>query len=151
MFDVSYAVNLLIWLLNIYLVTGMWRFFFWLNNNIDKLSCVWFQKRMPFILKFKHYKHFTTNTSSIRGRKIELQYLMHICIDVLVDIIMEMIFKWNRSFNRKLREGHFVSISFATLVLLVFIIWLSVRYRKRRLFFFFLNIYKKEKIIWMVL
>lgn len=30
----------------------------------------------------------------------------------------------------KLREGHFVSISFATLVLLVFIIWLSVRYRK---------------------
>lgn len=137
MFDVSYAVNLLIWLLNIYLVTGMWRFFFWLNNNIDKLSCVWFQKRMPFILKFKHYKHFTTNTSSIRGRKIELQYLMHICIDVLVDIIMEMIFKWNRSFNRKLREGHFVSISFATLVLLVFIIWLSVRYRKRRLFFSF--------------
>lgn len=93
MFDVYYAVNLLIWLLNIYLVTGMWRFFFWLNNIKDKLSCVWFQKRMPFILKFKHYKHFTTNTSSIRGRKIELQYLMHICIDVQVDIIMEMIFK----------------------------------------------------------
>lgn len=136
MFDVYYADNLLIWLLNIYLVTGMWRFFFWLNNIKDKLSCVWFQKRMPFILKFKHYKHFTTNTSSIRGRKIELQYLnayLYWCTGWYYygnDI------QRNRSFNRKLREGHFVSISFATLVLLVFIIWLSVRYRKRKLFFF---------------
>lgn len=151
MFDVYYAVNLLIWLLNIYLVTGMWRFFFWLNNIKDKLSCVWFQKRMPFILKFKHYKHFTTNTSSIRGRKIELQYLMHICIDVLVDIIMEMIFK-----GIDLLTGNLEKVILSVFHLQHLFYWFSSSGSQSDIenvsyFFFFLNIYKKEKNIWMVL
>lgn len=74
--------------------------------------------------------------------KYNISYIFVLVYCFILACAQEMIWKYgndierNRFFNRKLREGHFVSIAFATL--LVVIICLSVfigkRYRKRKVF-----------------
>lgn len=108
------------------------------NNKKKKLYCIW---------KFKHDKHFTNILVALEE---ETKNYNSSYIFALMQCF-KLLWKWYSKesiFNRKLRGGHFAFIAFSTIVLLVFIIWLSVLIKNDIEnggdFFFVKHVWKRE-------